>query len=127
VKLVSEVTPVGDILSTGSGRTVYAFSLDSAHHSACRNPCASVWPALTYTKLTLGAGVAQSKVGVVIRPDGDKQVTYGGHPLYVYTGDTSAQEINGDGITSYGGTWHAVLVSGATVSSSAAPGSGGFY
>lgn len=37
-------------------------------------------------------------------------------PLYLYSGDTKKGEANGDGISSYGGTWHVVMSDGSAMS-----------
>jgi hypothetical protein len=80
-----------------------------------------------------GSGVQASLLGTVTRSDGSKQVTYGGHPLYMFSGDSAAGQVNGEGITSFGGTWYALDASGqpvkAMVSSttSTTHGGGGYY
>ena len=54
-------------------------------------------------------------LGVTKRKDGKRQVTYAGHPLYTYFGDTKARKTNGEGLTDFGGTWDAVAASGHAV------------
>lgn len=92
------------VTSTGSGATVlaasmspgigsapypvYTFSADSGHKSACLNTCAEFWPPLlTVGRPAAGSGVNQHLLGIIVRPDGSHQVTYDGHPLYLFIKD----------------------------------------
>ena len=52
-----------------------------------------------------GAGVQQSLIGTVKRPDGSTQMTYGGHPLYLYAHTKNAVQANAQGA---GGVWYVV-------------------
>jgi predicted lipoprotein with Yx(FWY)xxD motif len=40
------------------------------------------------------------------------QVTYAGHPLYTYVGDSGPDETNGNGVNLNGGLWHEMAASG---------------
>jgi predicted lipoprotein with Yx(FWY)xxD motif len=44
------------------------------------------------------------------------QVTYNGHPLYYYVGDTNPGDTNGEQLNQFGGLWYAVSPSGMQVS-----------
>jgi len=89
--------------------------------------CAVNWPPLRANgKPTLGSGANASLVGTTMRSDGKPQVTYNGHPLYLFTGDQKAGDTNGEGINAFGGLWYAVSPSGNQVSG-ASSGSGGGY
>ncbi|MFI4993711.1 MAG: hypothetical protein ACHQCH_08880 [Solirubrobacterales bacterium] len=50
-----------------------------------------------------------------IRSAGGKQVTYAGHPLYTYSGDSGPGETSYVGEKQFGGTWYAINASGHTV------------
>jgi predicted lipoprotein with Yx(FWY)xxD motif len=52
-------------------------------------------------------------VGTIARPEGTTQVTYNGHPLYLFTGDSAAGQTNGQGVVAFGGTWTVVQVAAA--------------
>jgi predicted lipoprotein with Yx(FWY)xxD motif len=52
------------------------------------------------------------KLGTSERKDGTVQVTYAGHPLYTYTGDTKPGDANGNDFSSFGAQWYALLPSG---------------
>jgi hypothetical protein len=62
--------------------------------------------------VTAGSGVTGT-LATITRSDGTVQATYDGHPLYTYAGDTAPGQANGNGITSFGGTWHEVPISGS--------------
>jgi predicted lipoprotein with Yx(FWY)xxD motif len=67
---------------------VYTFSADSDHHSACMGVCAVVWPpVLTMQRARATPGADPKLVGIIVRPDGSHQVTYAGHPLYLFRND----------------------------------------
>ena len=49
------------------------------------------------------------------RADGKRQVTYAGHPLYTFAGDTKAGQTTGEGLTNFGASWDVVSASGRAV------------
>jgi hypothetical protein len=55
-------------------------------------------------------------IGTATRPDGKSQVTYNGHPLYLYAGDQKPGDTNGQAINGFGAPWFAVSTSGNQVS-----------
>ena len=91
-----------------SGKTLYTLKPSS---TACSAACLKIWPALALpagvTKAKAGSGVSASKLGTVKR-NGVVQVTYGGKPLYFFTGDTAAGQVNGV-VTDTWGKWTAVV------------------
>jgi predicted lipoprotein with Yx(FWY)xxD motif len=104
------------IVVDGKGRTVYELSPEAIHHLLCISAqCLQFWPLVTvpsaHTKLTAAKGVP-GKLGVLKRGKAF-QVTLGGHPLYRFAGDGSAGQANGNGLKSFGGTWHVVKASAA--------------
>jgi predicted lipoprotein with Yx(FWY)xxD motif len=112
---------LGTILVNAQGRTLYLFQKDSGTTSECTGACASAWPPLRANgKPTVGAGATASLVGTTQRSDGAPQVTYNGHPLYLYQGDTQAGDTTGEGSTAFGGGWYAVSSAGDQVTGSAA-------
>src|SRR5439155_12858310 len=60
---------------------------------------------------TLSTGHALRRIGTVTRPDGTKQVTYQGMPLYTFAQDQQPGQATGQGIKDVG-TWAAVTVVG---------------
>ncbi|MFL5896399.1 MAG: hypothetical protein ACJ76Z_14960 [Thermoleophilaceae bacterium] len=109
-------SPLGRIVVDGSGHTLYLFEKDKRGRSACFGPCATVWPPLmTSGKATAGTGAKASMVGVIRRAGGSHQVTYNGHPLYRYAGDTRPGQTNGEGLRDYGAGWYVVAPSGKKI------------
>src|SRR4051812_37960922 len=68
---VFKVAQVGDdkLIVNSQGKTLYAFSPDSATTSACNASCDTVWPPLTATS-TPPATIAGLPVTVLTRADG---------------------------------------------------------
>jgi len=103
----------GTILVDGSGRTLYLFGKDQPNMSACSGACAAAWPVDQSSGAPkAGSGVKASLLGSITRSDGTTQVTYNRHPLYYYSGDTAAGQLNGQGINAFGGTWDVLSPSG---------------
>jgi predicted lipoprotein with Yx(FWY)xxD motif len=103
----------GTILTDGSGNTLYLFEQDQGTTTSCTTGCSSTWPALTATGTpTAGDGVEDSLLGTAKQGDGSMQVTYNGHLVYRYSGDTAPGQTNGEGI---GGVWFVVSASGDAV------------
>lgn len=116
------------VLVNQAGRTLYALSGETSHHLLCKSSeCAHFWPPLTVpsrsTRLRAATGV-HGTLGTIRRPNGSLQVTLRGKPLYRYSGDHGAGQANGEGIQSFGGTWHAVTPSSAPQAPAPAPMSG---
>jgi predicted lipoprotein with Yx(FWY)xxD motif len=117
---------LGSILVDSTGRTLYLFKADSGTSSACSGACAVAWPPLLATgKPTAGAGLTASKLGTITRSGGSHQVTYNGHPLYLFIKDTKAGQTNGQGVTAFGAAWFALTSSGNQASAPASSSGGG--
>lgn len=108
---------LGKILVDSHGRTLYLFKKDTGTKSTCVGACVAVWPPLrTSGGPTAGTGLVASKLGTSKRSDGNPQVTYNGHPLYLYAGDQKPGETNGQGINGFGAPWFVVSAGGTQVS-----------
>ena len=109
-------TRLGTVLVDGRGRTLYLFEKDKRGRSACDGGCAAYWPPyLSAATPRAGRGVHASLLGVSKRTDGKRQVTYAGHPLYTFVGDTRAGATTGEGLTDFGAAWYAVAPSGRAI------------
>jgi predicted lipoprotein with Yx(FWY)xxD motif len=113
--LAAEMLP--NVLPGGAAVTVYSFSADSPWQSRCLGPCATDFiPVFTSGPPTEASGVNAHAVGVILRPDGSRQVTYDGHPLYIYSqeqplvgsGEVVTGAGNGNGIHAFGGVFSVV-------------------
>jgi predicted lipoprotein with Yx(FWY)xxD motif len=109
----------GAFLTAGSGRAVYLWAQDGMNMSACSGACAAAWPPVPATgTLTATGGAKASDLGTITRSDGTKQVTYDGHPLYYFVGDSAAGQTNGQGSDNFGAKWWLVGSSGAKITAS---------
>jgi predicted lipoprotein with Yx(FWY)xxD motif len=107
---------LGQFLVDGSGRTLYLFEADQIGSSACTGGCASAWPPLTTTGPARAVdGAATGQLGTLRRADGTTQVTYAGHPLYTFAGDTGPGMTNGQGLNQFGGAWYVLGSGGAKI------------
>lgn len=117
---------LGKILVNSQGRTLYMFTRDSGTMSECSGACAVNWPPLRATgKPTIGSGADASLVSTTSRPGGTKQVTYNGHPLYLFKGDKSPGDTNGQDLDAFGGSWYALTPAGGEASGGSTSSGGG--
>jgi predicted lipoprotein with Yx(FWY)xxD motif len=108
----------GAILVNAKGRTLYLFTADGKNSDHCikSSACIAAWPPLTVSgKPTAGAGVKASLLGTISIGGGRKQVTYAGHPLYLFTEDSGPASTGYFGASSFGGTWYGVSATGSAV------------
>ncbi len=107
-------TSLGNILVSSSGRTLYEFTRDHGHKSSCAaiRGCSAVWPSLKASgRPSAGSGVKAS----LLSSTSGNQVTYAGHPLYTYSGDSGPGKTSYVGAKEFGGTWYAINATGGTV------------
>jgi predicted lipoprotein with Yx(FWY)xxD motif len=117
---------LGNILVNSQGRTLYLFTRDSGTMSECSGACAVNWPPLRATgKPTIGNGANASLISTTSRSEGAKQVTYNGHPLYLFKNDNSPGDTNGQGLNAFGGSWYALSPAGDQVSNQPSNSGGG--
>jgi predicted lipoprotein with Yx(FWY)xxD motif len=122
---VADNPDLGQILADGDGNTVYLFEKDEDGTSNCSGECATEWPPVTTTgSAKAGNGADQSLISTIKRDDGSMQVTYDGHPLYLYAGDTNPGDTSGNGLELYGAEWYAVTPDGSNAEGSGDSGSG---
>ena len=111
-------TKLGRILVDSSGFTLYRFMIDPRNKDRCVmvSECPHVWPPLTTSGRPIaGPGVNSSLLSTIRLPNGKKQVTYAGHPLYGYAPATERGETAYIGEMQFGGTWDAVNSAGHAV------------
>lgn len=110
-------TPAGTILVDSQGDTLYAFTKDIRNRDNCAGlpGCLYVWPALVSARPTAGPGVNRRLVGTIRVARVGRQVTYAGHPLYTYVGDSHPAETDNINIYQSQGYWPAIAPSGRLV------------
>ena len=128
----AENSSLGQILTDASGHTLYLFKSDTGTTSTCNGACAQAWPPLLTSGKPTQSGLNESLVGTTVRTDHTTEVTYNGHPLYTFEGDTQPGQTHGQGVTAFGAAWYVVDPSGNAVTtapsspaSSSTPTSGG--
>ena len=106
-------TSLGTILVDSQGRSLYLFKKDTGSKSTCYGACAVAWPPFTTSGTPkAGSGAKASLVGTTTRTDGKDEVTYNGHPLYYYAGDSAAGDTNGQDLNQFGAAWYVLSPAG---------------
>ena len=106
----------GKFLADGQGRALYLFEADKGSTSTCTGACAAAWPPVTASAMPMaGGGVSQSLLGTTKRADGTEQVTYNGHPLYYFVGDTGPGMAKGQASKAFGADWYVLNAKGSKI------------
>jgi predicted lipoprotein with Yx(FWY)xxD motif len=118
---VERVDGIGDVLvDDATGLALYAADEEANGDVLCVDACEAFWSPLEAGDGTPTTQPGVGELGVTTRPDGTRQVTADGRPLYTFTED-SPGEVTGDGFSDdFGGqhfTWHVVVAGGATTDS----------
>ncbi len=111
-------TSLGKVVAAHNGFTLYVFTHDRRNRDTCVkiSGCTGTWPVLkTSGRPRLGRGLKSSLLGTITLPHGVKQVSYAGHPLYLYSGDTGPGQTDYVGTPEFGGTWYAINAAGKVV------------
>ena len=109
-------TNLGKILVDGQGRTLYLWEADTGTASTCSGACASAWPPLTTEgQPVAGQGVSAAELGTTKRHDGTTEVTYNGHPLYTFSGDSAPAQTAGQGSDGFGAEWYVLSATGNAI------------
>ena len=104
----------GQIVVADQGLSVYYFTKNTkdSGNSVCTGACLTSWPPVTSTTATPTVNGVTGKVGTIPTADGKMQVTINGMPIYYYSKDQAAGDINGQGV---GGVWFLVSPSGEMI------------
>jgi len=97
------------ILASGKGRTLYSLSAEKKGRFICteKSSCLTLWKPIMVPAAGSVKAPEGIKLGSVKRPEGGRQTTYHGLPLYTFVEDTKKGEANGEGLKDVG-TWHSV-------------------
>jgi predicted lipoprotein with Yx(FWY)xxD motif len=104
----------GPIVVDGEGMSVYYYTKDvkDSGTSACTGGCLEAWPPVLAASDTPTIDGVTGTVGTIATPDGKKQLTVNGMPVYYYAEDLAAGDITGQGV---GGVWYLVAPSGEMI------------
>lgn len=110
--VIAAQSDFGTILFDGTGQTIYLFDVETTSQPRCYGPCADAWPPVVTDGAPLaGKRVKASLLGTTRRTDGTTQVTYDGHPLYLYAHE-GKYEVKCHDVFLNGGSWYAVQPDG---------------
>ena len=114
--VATKTNSLGTFLVDAKGRALYLWDADHGSMSACNGECATDWPPLTATGTPKAGGQAKSSLlGTTKRSDGSREITYAGHPLYYFAGDSAPGQTGGQGSDSFGSPWWVVSPGGNAI------------
>lgn len=108
ITLVVRDSKLGSIITDDKGMTLYMFTPDARNVSNCEGACLNVWPPVmlksdeTLSSVGVDGNLRRSKLGVAMRFDGSRQVTYNGFPLYWWVRDKTPGDVTGQWV---GNVW----------------------
>jgi predicted lipoprotein with Yx(FWY)xxD motif len=111
------------VLTNSKGFTLYSFAPDTSTKSNCNGACAQNWPPVKGPATAAGI---KGTFSTITRSDGATQVTFAGHPLYTFVGDTAPGQNKGNGLNAFGGLWHEATTSGTAPAGATSSGGGGY-
>ena len=114
VDLKTATSDKGEIVVDGKGMSVYYFTKDvkDSGKSNCTGDCLVAWPPVLTTNDTPAVEGVTGKVGTIDTPDGKKQVTIEGMPVYLWEKDKAPGDITGQGV---GNVWYLVAPDGKMI------------
>jgi predicted lipoprotein with Yx(FWY)xxD motif len=127
---VESIDGVGDVLVDPDGAALYTADQEMDGTVRCTASCADIWIPLTLPRggEPSGSDEVAGSLGVTERPDGERQVTFQGQPLYSFADDGGPGEVNGDGLAdTFDGqrfSWRVATADGGSEESGGASGAG---
>jgi predicted lipoprotein with Yx(FWY)xxD motif len=125
---VQHVDGVGDVLFDRRGMALYTPEQEANGKVLCMDSCLAFWKPLEPGSGTPTAPAGVGQLAVITRPDGTKQVTDDGKPLYTFTEDSKGEVTGNDFPDDFGGqefNWHAALSDQMSTGSSGSTSGGG--
>lgn len=116
--LKTAATKAGQVVVDAKGMSVYFFTKDTKDSgtSACTGSCIAAWPPVLAGSDAPAVEGVTGKIGTIATPDGKKQLTINGMPVYYYVKDKAPGDITGQGV---GGVWYLVNPAGDMITSAA--------
>lgn len=109
-------TSLGKVLVDSKGLTIYMYTKDTqGKPSVCEAACLAAWPAVIASDAGVpvgGPGLTASKLSVIARSDGSKQVAYDGWPLYLFAKDAKPGDVLGQKV---GTVWYVLDAAGTII------------
>ncbi len=110
---------LGNIMVDDKGLSLYMFTPDARNVSVCEGQCLVAWPPImlgkddTLADVELKGDLRRSLLGVAMRENGSRQVTYNGWPLYYWFRDAKAGDVLGQWVQN---VWFVLSPDGAPIS-----------
>ncbi|EMY33319.1 hypothetical protein D477_015531 [Arthrobacter crystallopoietes BAB-32] len=114
VELMTADSSLGEIVVDGQGMTVYYFTKDEKGSgvSNCTGDCLVAWPpVLTESDTPTVEGVT-AEIGTIDTPEGEKQITIDGMPIYYWQNDKEPGDVDGQGVND---VWYVVAPDGEMI------------
>jgi predicted lipoprotein with Yx(FWY)xxD motif len=124
---VRQLPGVGSVLVDRTGNALYSSDLEASGKIVCDGACNAFWKPLTLSAGKPTASTGAGKLGVITRPDGGRQVTVNGKPLYTFVEDSPGHAAGNGFRDDFGGhhfTWNVVRAGGITTSGAGSSSSG---
>jgi len=103
----AQTADLGNFLVDGQGKTLYYFTKDFSGVSNCKGQCAVLWPPFYAEKIVVPAGLDAAEFATIMREDGMKQTTFRSWPLYYFSKDMAAGDVNGQ---KFNGVWFVINI-----------------
>lgn len=118
-ELKTATSSLGEIVVDSKGMSLYYFTKDTkdSGKSACEGQCLVAWPPLFTTSGSPTVDGVTGKIGTITTPEGKKQVTINGMPVYYFANDKAAGDVLGQGVNS---VWYVINPAGEMVKSAPA-------
>jgi predicted lipoprotein with Yx(FWY)xxD motif len=110
--MIVQHSNLGWVLAEANGQVVYTYGGDTKGASpTCTGSCNSIWPAVTGLPMAGPADTLPGTLGTIAMPNGGKQITYDGLPLYTLKG-AKPLSTKGNGVQ---GKWHVIKLPASAV------------
>ena len=113
---VRQLPDIGSVLVDQSGKALYSSDLEASGKIVCDDPaCNAFWKPLTLSAGRPTASADAGRLGVITRPDGSRQVTVNGKPLYTFSEDSPGKATGNNFTDDFDGhhfTWNVVQAGG---------------
>ena len=99
-ELKTASSSLGTIVTDSKGMTLYMFDKDTkgGPTSACTGQCLAAWPPAFMDAAAPTLTGVTGTVASIDTPDGKKQLTLGGWPLYYWAKDTKPGDVTGQAV-----------------------------
>jgi len=114
--LIVQKSRLGYVLALADGIVVYTYGNDKqGGQPSCTSSCAAIWPPVTGIPQTNSGETLPGTLGTISLPNGAKQITYNGLPLY-YLKSGKPLQTTGEGVD---GLWHVIKLSASDITNGA--------